>query len=216
MQVVEVFLAGACIVLGLFPLAVVGVLMSVLEPALSAVHGVGGINLVLGGGHPIGAPLQDVFGALPWGGLAVRANGVQVSAAAPLLILLALAAGLAVAYLIYRSVSVASRPAAIWNCGELVPDEAVRYRASSFFRPFMELISPVYRQVHWPRLAPPAKLTQALDLDRWLYFPIASFFVRLSRMVSRLHTGVPQLYLLWQALGLVLSLGLVFWLNAGR
>jgi len=32
---------------------------------------------------------------------------------------------------------------------------------------------------------------------------------------SRLHNGVPQMYLLWQVLGCALSIGLVFWLMGG-
>jgi hydrogenase-4 component B len=211
MQTVEVFLASACVLLGLFPLAVVGVLMRVLEPALAAARSAAAAT-----GQAQGPPLQAIFSALPWGGVAVSSNGVHASAAAPLLILAALSACLGVAYFIYRSVSVASRPAAIWNCGELVADEAVRYRAASFFKPFMELVQPLCRPVRWPQLTPPDRLTRALDLDRWIYFPIASAFVRLSRMFSRLHSGRPQLYLLWQVLGLAVSLGLVFWLKSGR
>ena len=139
-----------------------------------------------------------------------------MTGAAPLIILGALSACLAISYFIYRSVRVASRPAEIWNCGELVPDEAVRYRALSFFKPFRELISPVYKEISWPRLAPPKLLASGLDLDRWLYFPIAALFVRLSAAFSRIHKGIPQFYLLWQVLGLFLSLGLVFWMTAGR
>jgi hydrogenase-4 component B len=201
MEVVEVFLAATCLLLGLFPLAVVAVLLRVLGPALSAT------NYALS---------QGAVAALPWGGLALSANGLKVAAAAPLIILGALSACLVISYSIYRSVSVVSRPAAIWSCGELVPDEAVRYRASSFFKPFMELISPVYKQISWPRLSAPQPLLSGLDLDRWLYFPIASVFVRISGMFSKIHKGIPQFYLFWQVLGLVLSMGLVFWLKAGR
>ena len=60
MQVVETFLAAACLLLGLFPLAVVGILLRVLAPALSAA------NAALG---------QRAVGALPWGGLLSRQTG---------------------------------------------------------------------------------------------------------------------------------------------
>jgi formate hydrogenlyase subunit 3/multisubunit Na+/H+ antiporter MnhD subunit len=201
MQIVEVFLAIACLLLGLFPLAVVAVLLRVLEPALSS------SNYALS---------QGAIAALPLGGLALSSDGLKMAAFAPWIILGTLSVCLAISYYIYRSVAVGSRPAAIWNCGELVADEAVRYRASSFFKPFRELINPVYRQISWPRLSLPRSLVSGLDLDRWLYFPIAALFVRISGTFSKLHRGIPQFYLLWQVLGLVLSLGLVFWLRAGR
>jgi hypothetical protein len=131
-------------------------------------------------------------------------------------ILLALAVCAAVTYAIYRSVSVASRPASIWNCGEVVSDEAVRYRASSFYKPFRNLIHPVFWKPKWPQLSPPQPLARSLDFDRWLYFPIGSAFVRIGRTFSRIHNGVPQLYLLWQVIGLVLSIVLVFWLVGAK
>jgi hypothetical protein len=67
-----------------------------------------------------------------------------------------------------------------------------------------------------PQLAPPQQLARGLDFDRWLYFPIGSAFVRVGRTLSRVHNGVPQLYLLWQVIGLVLSIILVLWLMGGK
>jgi hydrogenase-4 component B len=200
MEVVEVFLAATCLLLGLFPALVVGALLRVLQPALTAA------------GNGL-AP--SAIAALPWGGAALSLGGVNVSAAAPLIILVALAICGMIAYAVYRSVRVPSRPAAIWNCGELVPDEMVRYRASSFYQPFKELVSPVYRRIQWPQIEPPRFVATGLDLDRWLYFPLASAGVRISRWCSKLHNGVPQFYLLWQVFGLVISIGLVFWMVSG-
>jgi hydrogenase-4 component B len=201
MQVVEVFLAATCLLLGLFPALVVGALLKVLQPALTVAN------------HALA---HDAIVALPWGGAALTVSGLKMSATAPLIILGALVGCGMISYSIYRSVSVPSRPAAIWNCGELVPDEMVRYRASSFYQPFKELISPVYKQIKWPQIAAPRYLTTGLDLDRWLYFPLASAGVRISGWFSKIHNGVPQFYLLWQVLGLVVSIGLVFWMMGWR
>jgi hypothetical protein len=155
---------------------------------------------------------QGAMNALPWQGVTVGLNGLAATAVNPLLILVVFAACVLIAYSIYRSVRVESRPALIWNCGEVVPDEDVRYRASSFYKPFRNLISPVYRKFALPKVPPPQPLVRGLDFDRWIYFPIGSAFVRIGKTFSRMHNGVPQLYLLWQVVGLVLSIMLVFWL----
>jgi len=200
MEIVQVFLAAGCLLLGIFPAAVVLLLLQVLSPAL---------------GLPAGIA-RGALGALPWMGMTFSAAGTEASAAGPLILALAFAACVAVAFGIYRSVRVASRPASIWNCGEVVSNESVRYRASSFYRPFRNLIRPLERPVRWPELPPPFPLFRGLDLDRWIYFPVGAAFVRVGRTLSRIHNGVPQFYLLWQVVGLVLSLLLVFWLVGGR
>jgi len=155
--------------------------------------------------------MRGSLNALPWQGVTLSLNGVTTTSVSPVLILLSLAVCAALTWFIYRSVRVESRPASIWNCGELVPDEAVRYRASSFYKPFRNLIAPVYWKLKWPEMSPPQPLARSLDFDRWLYFPIGSAFVRIGRVFSRIHNGVPQLYLLWQVIGLVLSIIFVFW-----
>ncbi len=201
MEIVQLVLAAGCLMLGIYPATVVLVLLGVLEPALSIANS---------------RLAQGALGALPWLGMKLDLNSVSTAAAGPAIILAALAACAGIAYLIYRSVQVESRPASIWNCGEVVSDEAVRYRASSFYKPFRNLISPVYRKIRWPRISPPQSFARSLDLDRWLYFPIGSAFVRIGRAFSRIHNGVPQFYLLWQVVGLVLSVMFVFWLMGGK
>ena len=201
MEIVQLLLAAACFLLGIFPAAIILMLFRVLQPAL---------------GTASAALMQGALGALPWQGVTLSPNGATITAVSPVVILLALAVCAVVTYAIYRSVSVASRPASIWNCGEVVSDEAVRYRASSFYKPFRNLIHPVFWKPKWPQLSPPQPLARSLDFDRWLYFPIGSAFVRIGRTFSRIHNGVPQLYLLWQVIGLVLSIVLVFWLVGAK
>ncbi len=198
MEIVQLLLAAGCFLLGLFPAGVVLMLYRILPPALHASHP--GFK-------------EGTFHVLPWQGLSLLgANGAVATVLNPMLILLALAACAAIAYAMYRSVRVESRPASIWNCGEVVADEDVRYRASSFYKPFRDLIQPVYRKFGLPSIPPPQPLVRGLDFDRWLYFPIGSAFVRIGKTFSKMHNGVPQLYLLWQVVGLVLSIMLVFWL----
>ena len=197
MEIVQLLLAAACLLLGIFPAPIVSLFIGILRTASNVV--VAGIP-------------QDTMHALPWMGFAVDVNNVKAAGLNPIFVLAAFIVCTLIAYAIYRSVGVESRPAAIWNCGEVVPDDAVRYRASSFYKPFRNLISPVYRKFRLPQIPPPQPLVRGLDFDRWLYFPIGSAFVRIGKTFSRAHNGVPQLYLLWQVVGLVLSIMLVFWL----
>jgi hydrogenase-4 component B len=197
MEIVQLLLSAACLLLGIFPATIILLLQ---VGVLSSAKGVGA-NIA-----------QGTLNALPWQGVTLSLSGLSSTALSPIIILIALAAGALIAYAIYRSVSVESRPASIWNCGELVSDEDVRYRASSYYKPFRNLISPVYHKFRLPQLPPPQPLVRGLDFDRWLYFPIGSAFVRIGKTFSRIHNGVPQFYLLWQVVGLVLSIMLVFWL----
>jgi hydrogenase-4 component B len=197
MEIVQLLLAAACFLLGIFPAAVILVFTNkVLIPMPAGMS----------------AMTQEALEALPWQGVKLDLNGLVATAVNPILILLALAVCVLIAYAIYRSVRVESKPALIWNCGEVVADEDVRYRASSFYKPFRNLISPVYQKFGLPQIPPPQPLVRGLDFDRWLYFPIGSAFVRIGKTFSKMHNGVPQLYLLWQVVGLVLSIMLVFWL----
>ena len=197
MEIVQLLLAAACLLLGVFPAAMVSLFVGILHSA----------------SNTIAARIpQDAMGSMPWMGFAVDVSNVRAAGLNPIVVLIAFFICSLVAYAIYRSVRVESRPAVIWNCGEVVPDDSVRYRASSFYKPFRNLISPVYRKFGLPRIPPPQPLVRGLDFDRWLYFPIGSAFVRIGRTFSRIHNGVPQFYLLWQVVGLVLSIMLVFWL----
>lgn len=200
MESVEIVLAAICLLLGLFPAIVMNVLLTALRPIITA------------------ANLSSSAGAitfLPWAGLSVQWAGKTSSAVAPAIVLVGLAVCAGIALCIHNLVSVKSRPAAIWNCGECVADERVRYRASSFYLPFKKLIQPVYRTMRMPSVRVPNALIQAFDLDLWIYFPLSRLFARFSHACSRMHNGAPQLYLLWQVLGGAFSIALVLWLIGG-
>ncbi len=197
MEIVQLLLAAACLLLGIFPAAIVSMFIGILHSASNSM---------------VARMPQDAMGAMPWMGVAIDVNSIRSAGLNPIFVLIAFIACTAIAYVIYRSVSVESRPAAVWNCGEVLTNDEVRYRASSFYKPFRNLISPVYRKFGLPQIPPPQPLVRGLDFDRWIYFPIGSAFVRIGKTFSRIHNGVPQFYLLWQVVGLVLSIMLVFWL----
>jgi len=200
MEFVESSLAAACILLGLAPGAVVAVLLNALRPVVEAA------NLTSTAG---------ALAALPWAGISLQWNGRTSAAVAPAIVLAGLALCVGIGYWVHNAVSVSSRRAEIWNCGELVADERIRYRASSFYQPFKKMFSPVYRKVKLPVVSVPSAVIRAFDFDRWIYYPVSAAFSRLNAGCSRMHNGVPQMYLLWQVLGCALSIGLVFWLMGG-
>jgi hydrogenase-4 component B len=198
MEIVEILLAIICFLLGVLP----GPVMNVLQKALHPVFEAAGNGSV-------------AFTAIPGAGVSVSYLGLTSAAVVPVVILLGFAVCIGIVYAIHNSVSVASRPAAIWNCGEVIVDERVRYRASSFYQPFKKMIAPVYQQATLPSLHVPKVVIGALDLDRWIYFPLSRLFSRLSKVGSNLHNGAPQLYLLWQVVGCAASIALVVWLMGG-
>jgi hypothetical protein len=203
MEIVQLVLAAGCLLLGIFPATIVRVILSTLVPSPAGLAGLGQAS-------------RGAFAALPWQGLTLNFSGMTTAVVNPIFLLMAFIGCTLIVFLMYRSVRVNSRPASIWNCGEVVSDEMVRYRASSYYKPFRNLIHPIYKKIRFPRLSPPQLYARGLDFDRWIYFPIGSVFTRIGRVFSKLHNGVPQFYLLWQVIGLVLSITFVLWLMGGK
>jgi len=49
-------------------------------------------------------------------------------------------------------------------------------------------------------------------VDSWLYGPLVRAGGRVAERVSRSHSGIPQWYLMWQVVGMVIVLVVLFWL----
>jgi hydrogenase-4 component B len=198
MRFTEGCLAVGCLILGIIPAWPLALAAGALDgSSLAAVAG--------------GSSLLTM---VPWGAVQVNLSGGVLGQAAPLIVLVGLLAGCLFAYWIYRLANVPVRPAELWNCGELEPEEEVLYRADSFYLPFREHFATLYRSRHWPSFKLPARLAGWLDLDR-IYLPLGSRFVNFSRKASRIHTGGPRWYLLWQVAGLVVVLAAVFLVMRG-
>ena len=96
--------------------------------------------------------------------------------------------------------------------------------AASFYIPFKQLFSftigntkfeGMYpKSLGLPKLAIPGGLKAVLDIDRWLYYPFVSGFMRLSRRFSRIHVGIPQVYVLWIVIGVIACIIVLFLLPA--
>lgn len=197
MTVVEAFLAVVCFIMGACPGPVVKVLLNILQSGPLVART---------------AMTADVFASLPGGGVGIMINGTAVTAVGPLIILAILTGGVLIGYSIYQSVDVATQSSVVWNCGEILSNESFRYRASSFYQPFKKFLSFLCQPQPWPKISMPKKLLVGLDLDRWVFFPGARGLLYISRILSGKHSGLPQFYLLWQVIGIVICIGLLFWM----
>jgi len=88
------------------------------------------------------------------------------------------------------------------------------YRGHSFYRPFKQIFTFQFKNIefrglyptsfHLPKISMPAWQRMFLNPDEWFYYPIGRLFMKLTRGISRSHTGHPQMYLLWTAIGVVI------------
>lgn len=193
MVVPQVVLAALCVLFGLYP-----------QAPLRLAHAAAGAA--------VGADLPplEALGAASWG-LSLAVGGVGVAAWAPLAMVAVLAVLSALAYGIQRAGGAEIRRVDVWTCGERHRPSLVRYPATSFFQAFKHAFHGVYPtfRAHAPVF--PAPVRRALDLDRWLYLPIARGVERTAVGVGRTHAGIPQLYLLWIVVGAAAVVGIALW-----
>lgn len=91
----------------------------------------------------------------------------------------------------------------------------MRYRADSLYRPFKDAIHVRMPRMRLPQIAVPAFLARVVDVDRWLYRPLARGANEAARGVSRAHVGIPQVYLLWIIVGAIALITLLQLLPGG-
>jgi len=198
MRVPQLVLAAACVGFGLFPTFP----LAIVHQALTAL--------------PSASGLPDLAALLGTGsGAAVAQAGMELAIWAPLPVA-AVLMGLALFsyYGVQRAGGSSVRDVKVWTCGEEVEPEAFRYPPGSFYRPFKEAFGGIYPKPAWRPPAFPARVRRALDPDGWFYLPLARGVERAARGVSRTHTGVPQVYLLWMVLGVVGVVAIVLFLGS--
>jgi NADH:ubiquinone oxidoreductase subunit 5 (subunit L)/multisubunit Na+/H+ antiporter MnhA subunit len=195
----QVLLAAACLVVGLAPM-----------PALHVVH-----RAIVELPSAALLPSSDVlFGAGPSLTLASSAVAVASWAPFPLAVLLAaLVAG--VYYGLQTAGGAATRRVQVWACGEEENPAWMRYRADSLYRPFKDAVHVTMPRLRMPEIAVPGFLARIVDVDRWLYRPLARGTNEAARGVSRAHVGIPQVYLLWIIIGAIALVALLQLLPGG-
>jgi hydrogenase-4 component B len=206
MQLPQAALAALCVGFGLVPML-----------PLTAIHrAIGG----LGAFSPtpsIGALLGN-----SWAGLQLNLSGAETTGVwLPTVGLAALFLASLLAYAFSRLGAAQRRAVSIWHCGALVDGERARYvmvepksdpataafearyQAHGLYGAFKAAFKSIYPSVPLPRLPYPKRLMSVFDADTWLFRPLVRAGDRLTQRFSRTHSGVPQQYLIWQLVGLI-------------
>jgi hydrogenase-4 component B len=194
MQFPQAVLALCCIALGLFPLLPLGLIAKAVGPLADALSGV---------------TLAGAVGASPLG-LSFAQAGKVVGVWTPIAATAAFVLCVALAHGLSRLAHAPSRIVPVWHCGAEVPDTVGHFNAHGMYEPFRRAFERVYLATGVPRSGYPSALGRAFDLDRWLYGPIVRAGAAVAERFSRSHVGIPQYYLLWQVIGVVIVLAALF------
>ena len=207
MQIPQLVLAAMCIALGIFPVVVIPILytsvgslgLSSYFPRLEALFRESHLGL----NNNLGEGIATTFN--------------------PLYILIAVIICVILAYTIFKMGKSEVRQVESWYCGEKHTDEEVRYKAHSFYIPFKQIIririgkywseTLYFTNIPWPKIKVPAFIRKVLQIDRWFYYPLANFVMKISDKFSVTHVGVPQIYTLWLIIGMILAIVILFALS---
>ncbi len=193
MKAPQVILAALCVLFGLFPVL----------PTLFIYRAITAVA------HDAAIPTyQQVVGSSSFA-LSLTPGAVVTGVWSPLPLVAALAGLMLVSYALMRLGGARVREVQCWYCGEEHADELVRFRAAGFYGPFKHAFAGVYPTIRLPRLRFPRALRRAFDLDSWLYGPLVRVGGRLAERLSRTHVGIPQTYVLWQVIGMIIVLVLL-------
>ncbi len=213
MQVPQLALAGLCVTFGLVPMLP----LAGIYRAVSALPGFASMP-----------SLSSLLGD-SWFGLRLALFGQEATGVwLPVVGLSALGLFMLLSYGFSRLGAAPRRAVAIWHCGALIdgaktrylvvepkrePATAefeARYQAHGLYGVFKEAFRSVYPSVRLPRVAYPTRLMSIFDADNWLYQPLVRAGERLTERMRRTHSGVPQQYLIWQLVGLVVVVAALF------
>jgi len=142
-------------------------------------------------------------------------TGMSSASWGPIVVLVAFAGCLVLAYFIFRMGGAQTRTVPMWLCGEEHPFAEVRYPVHSFLLPFNRLFAKIYPPIAVPRLPRPSSILRALDIDKWFYYPGVRIAEWIVQTTSRAHIGVPQMYMLWVIGGAILSIIVIFAMGGG-
>ncbi len=185
-----VWLGAGCVLLGLFPVPVIGVIDRVTQ-------------LLVGGG--IGATVR----ANGW--LLLAPSSLERASYGPLvfLVVVSLAVMLAVV-LVHRLYHGRVRRAPPWDCGYPAQTARMQDTAEGFGQPIRQIFEPVFRmqrELPSPFDAKPVyRVTIEDHFWHWLYLPLARLTERIARVVGRLQRGRIAIYLLYSFVTLIVLL----------
>jgi len=207
MQIPQLALAAMCIVLGVLPVVLIPILYT----------SVGSLGL---SGY---LPKLDALFRRSHLGLNTDLGEGMAANFNPLYILIIMIICIILAYLLFKIGKSEVRQSETWYCGEEHTAEEVRYKAHSFYIPFKQLFhirvgkyrseSLYLTNIPWPKIKAPGFLKKVIQIDRWFYYPLVSFVMKIFDKFRLTHSGVPQVYTLWLIIGLVLAIAVLFALS---
>lgn len=193
MVVPQIALAVVCVIAGVVPFLPLTVLYKAASGML---------------GSAATATQTEIFGA-NLAAITLSTNGAVFGVWNPAYILVALVVCGAGAYAFSRVAYVRRREVPSWYGGEEAADNEVRYRAHGFVLPFKETFAALYPKISLPKIPALKKVGNIFDLDRWLYKPVIDIGGRMIDQLSRTHIGIPQVYMLWQLIGVIAVLAVL-------
>ena len=183
------WLVAGCVLLGLLPNQVIGVL----DPVTQKLVGAGLAQSLAGNGWLL-VPMS-----------------VERASYAPVIFLLGVLMSFGLAYLLVRRLYHGrTRRAAPWDCGYPWQTARMQDTAEGFGQPIRQIFEPMFRmQRELPTpfdAAPRYKVTLEDPLWHWLYLPVAALVVRISKVIGLLPQGRIAVYLMYSFVTLVLVL----------
>ncbi|MCL6519526.1 MAG: hypothetical protein K6T99_06800 [Armatimonadetes bacterium] len=194
MRVPQVALAVVCVILGIAPILPLIVLYR-------AAQDIFGDNYV---------PVFSTLFGTNISGIALNFGNGVAGLWNPIYALIALIFCSLASLVILRLGSAQSRSTVNWYGGEEHEPEEVRFRAHGFCLPFKTAFAKVYPSISIPKISALQGFRKVLDLDSWLYSPILKVGARFTERVSRTHSGVPHVYMIWQLIGAVIAFAILF------
>ncbi len=194
MQAPQVVLGLACVAFGLFPMLPLTAVYRAITPLTTALSG---------------TTLAGTLGTSVLG-LTFTPDGVAAGVWYPLASAIALAICVAISYGIARMAQAPSRVVPVWYCGVDLPQRLGHFHPHGMYEPFRRAFERVYVKIGTPKTAYPTTLVKIFDVDTWLYGPLVKAGGRVAERFSRSHVGIPQWYLVWQVVGMVLVLVVLF------
>jgi len=204
MVVPQVVLSLMCIALGLFPNFV-----------LPITHRA--VDVMRPGFMP---PFDSLFVGMPFS-IGINVGEGLSGVFSPLVYLFALIVCMLIPYALYKLAGARVRFASPWACGELHSNEELRYRVESFYMPFRSFLSfrvgqrrvtSFYPTLPKPRAPWIAKIRIIFDVDK-LYEAVIRIGAKACERFSATHAGIPQLYVLWMAIGILFAIALLYLLS---
>jgi formate hydrogenlyase subunit 3/multisubunit Na+/H+ antiporter MnhD subunit len=190
-----VWLGAGCVLLGLFPVQVIGAI----DPVTRVLLGEG---------------IAETVRANGW--LLLSPTSLERASYSPLVFLLAVAFAVwLTAALVHRFYHGRVRRAPPWDCGFPAQTARMQDTAEGFGQPIRQIFEPMFRmtrEVPGPFDPKPVyRVTIEDHFWHWLDLPVARLTERLARQVGRLQQGRIAIYLLYSFLTLIVLLTVVKW-----